>query len=107
MTYNKARMKATNKYMADKYKTLSTKVKNEDYEKYNQAAKNLGMSFRSFMLQAMDEKIARDGIKTIDTEMRFTEWLSKIRVISQDDYDEMSKEERNYLFAEYEAWKGQ
>lgn len=59
--YTDAQAKATKKYL-DKLSSISIRVKEEDKERYDKAAKKAGMSLRAFLLTSMDEKIDRDGL---------------------------------------------
>ena len=55
--YNETSKKATMKYL-DKLKTISFRVKPEEYERYEAAAKEAGYpSMRQFFIAAIEEKI--------------------------------------------------
>ena len=55
--YNEASKKATMKYL-DKLKEIRFRVKPEDYERYEEAAKKAGYdSMRQFFIAAIEEKI--------------------------------------------------
>ena len=47
------------KYILKTYETLSTKVKKGELQKYKDAAEKDGMSFRSWLIEALEEKIKR------------------------------------------------
>ena len=61
-TYTKAQAAATKKYLKNigEYKL---RVSKEDKEKYMDFAKSCGMSLNTFIIQAVEEKIEREGIK--------------------------------------------
>lgn len=58
-TYTEARAKAIKKYLSNigEYKL---RVKREDKERYMGVAKESGMSLNAYIIQAIEEKIARD-----------------------------------------------
>jgi predicted HicB family RNase H-like nuclease len=60
MAYNEAQKRATEKYLKS-LKNLSIRIKPEDYERYTSAAEAAGMSLRAFVLEALEEKIAKQG----------------------------------------------
>ncbi len=60
MSYSESQKKATIKYM-QKLKRVPFDLKPELYDYYKAHADSLGLSFRAFMIQAMDEKIKRDS----------------------------------------------
>lgn len=61
-TYTKAQAAATKKYLKNigEYKL---RVSKEDKDKYMDFAKSCGMSLNAFIIQAVEEKIEREGIK--------------------------------------------
>ena len=60
MAYNDAQKKATEKYLKS-LKNIGIRVKPEDYARYSAAASASGMSLRAFVLEAVEEKIAKQG----------------------------------------------
>lgn len=59
MPYNEKQKKYTMDYL-DKLKEIRFRVKPEEYEKYEEAAKKAGYpSMRQFYLDAIDEKIKK------------------------------------------------
>lgn len=57
--YNESSKKATMKYL-EKLKEIRFRVKPEDYERYEAAAKEAGYpSMRQFFIDAIEEKIER------------------------------------------------
>lgn len=58
--YTDAQARATKEYLK-KLKSISIRVKKEEKEKYEKAAKKTGLSLPAFILKSMDEKIERDG----------------------------------------------
>ncbi len=60
--YTEAQAAATKKYLKNigEYKL---RVSKEDKEKYMKVAKNAGMSLNTYIIQAIDEKIEREGAK--------------------------------------------
>lgn len=61
-TYTEARAKAIKKYLANigEYKL---RVSKEDKERYMGVAKSAGMSLNAYIIQAIEEKIERDGLQ--------------------------------------------
>lgn len=59
--YSKAQAKATKEYLKT-LASISIRVKEEEKEKYSEAAQKAGMSLRAFILKSMDEKIERDSL---------------------------------------------
>ena len=59
-TYTEARAKAVKKYLSHigEYKL---RVSKEDKERYMRIAKSAGMSLNAYIIQALEEKIQRDG----------------------------------------------
>ena len=61
-TYTDAQKRATEKYQKT-LSNISIRISKDDYARYKDAATASGCrSLRDFVLTAMDEKIARDGI---------------------------------------------
>ena len=60
MAYNDAQKKATEKYLKS-LKRLDIRIKPEDHERYSSAAEAAGMSLRAFVLEAVEEKVAKQG----------------------------------------------
>lgn len=60
-TYSEAQAKATKEYLKT-LASISIRVKEEEKEKYADAAQKAGMSLRAFILKSMDEKIERDSL---------------------------------------------
>ena len=58
-TYTGAQARAT-KECLKKLSSISIRLKEEEKEKYEKAAKESGMSLRAFIMKSMDEKIDRD-----------------------------------------------
>lgn len=62
MAYTEARKKATSKYVKKNLDDIKIRVPKGEKEIYHQMAKKLGYSsFNKFVIQAMDEKIAKDS----------------------------------------------
>lgn len=61
-SYTDAQARATKEYLKTLV-SISIRVKKEEKDRYNKAAKKAGMSLRSFLLQSMEEKIAKDGLE--------------------------------------------
>lgn len=55
-----AEKRACAKYQREKLKSITIRVKPEELERYKAAAKKSGMSFRAWMMSAMDDKIGGD-----------------------------------------------
>ncbi len=63
MAYNEISKKATMKYMKEKMKIINLRIKKSDYEQFIQPAiERSGMPVATFIKQAIDEKIKRDGL---------------------------------------------
>ena len=63
MAYNESAMKSTVKYVKDKQQRLEIKYKKDDYEERIQPAiEKSGLATATFIKQAIEEKIARDGL---------------------------------------------
>ena len=61
MSVSPAQQKAVNKYLANTFDDIKLRVPKGKREEYKRIASNLGYeSFNSFMVQALDEKIARE-----------------------------------------------
>lgn len=60
--YTDAQKRATKEYLKT-LKSMSIRVKPEDYKKYVEAAKQSNTSLRAYILEALDEKIIRDTKK--------------------------------------------
>lgn len=60
MSYSESQKKATMKYM-QKLKRIPIDIKPELYNLYKYNADKLGLSLRAFIIQAIEEKIARDS----------------------------------------------
>lgn len=58
--YTEAQARATKKYLANigEYKL---RVSKEDKERYMSVAKSAGMSLNAYIIQAIEEKIQREG----------------------------------------------
>lgn len=54
--YTEAQRRATDKYQK-KLSSISIRIKEEEANRYKQAAKKCNMSLREFVLKSMDEKI--------------------------------------------------
>ena len=52
-----AEKRACAKYQREKLKSISIRVKPEDWERYKGAAKKSGMSFRAWIMAAMEKAI--------------------------------------------------
>lgn len=50
-----AEKRACAKYQREKLKSISIRVKPEDWERYKAAAEKTGMSFRAWIMAAMDK----------------------------------------------------
>lgn len=61
-SYTDAQARATKEYLKTLV-SISIRVKKEEKDRYNKAAKKAGMSLRSFLLQSMEEKIVKDGLE--------------------------------------------
>jgi hypothetical protein len=59
MPYTEAQKIATKKYLRS-LKSLSIRITGSNYERYSSAAEADNMSLRSFVISAIEEKIARD-----------------------------------------------
>lgn len=59
--YTEAQARATKKYLANigEYKL---RVSKEDKERYMSVAKSAGMSLNAYIIQAIEEKIQREGV---------------------------------------------
>ena len=63
MAYNEVAKKATIKYMKEKQQELKIRYKKDDYEQRIQPAiEKSGLPTATFIKQAIDEKIYRDGL---------------------------------------------
>ncbi len=63
MAYDEIAKKATMKYIKDKQQRLEIKYKKDDYESRIQPAiEKSGLPTATFIKQAIDEKIVRDGL---------------------------------------------
>lgn len=63
MAYNESAMKSSIKYVKDHQKQIMIKYKNEDYKQRIQPAiEKSGLPTATFIKQAIDEKIERDGL---------------------------------------------
>jgi predicted HicB family RNase H-like nuclease len=60
MSTSEAQKKATRKYQAS-LKTFTIKLKPEVLERYQEAAKKQGKTFRNFILSAMDKAMADEA----------------------------------------------
>ena len=60
MTYTKAQKKATTKYL-NTLKSISIRVNDDEYNVYKSYVESKGISLRSFILDAMEEKMKRDS----------------------------------------------
>ena len=58
-----ARRKASAKYQQEKVERLTVRIPKGQRDYYQQAAAAFGMSFNSFAVAALDEKIEREGIR--------------------------------------------
>lgn len=64
MAYNESSKKATLKYMREKVKVINIRFKKEDYDKDILPAINkTGLPVATFVKQAIEEKIIRDGLR--------------------------------------------
>jgi len=61
MSVSPAQQKAVNKYLSNTFDDIKLRVPKGKREEYKRIVSDLGYeSFNSFMLQALDEKIARE-----------------------------------------------
>ena len=58
MSYTQAQKKATQKYL-NTLKSLSIRIKDEDYTRYSNAAKKANMSLRAYVIKSIEEKIEK------------------------------------------------
>ena len=66
-TYTESQKRATKKYLKT-LANISIRISKDDYGRYKNAAALSGCkSLRDFILTAMDEKIARDGLQIAST----------------------------------------
>ena len=59
MPYTEAQKIATRNYLRS-LKSLSIRISEEDYRKFSSAAKKANMSLRAYVMQSIEEKIARE-----------------------------------------------
>ncbi len=63
MAYNEVAKRATIKYVKDKQQRIEVKYKNDEYQSRIQPAiEKSGLPVATFIKQAVDEKIERDGL---------------------------------------------
>lgn len=61
--YSEAQKKATMKYMKANYDEIKIRVPKGKKDEYRQFAENAGSMLTPFIIQAIEEKIARDSRK--------------------------------------------
>lgn len=60
MTYNKANMKAVDKYKKNNYKQFNLTMPKGDYEKFLEAVKASGESINGYIKKAIAERMERE-----------------------------------------------
>jgi predicted DNA-binding protein len=61
--YNEVAKRATAKYRKDKQKQMSIEYKNDEFDRVNSLIEKSGMKRATFIKQAIEEKIAKDGLE--------------------------------------------
>jgi hypothetical protein len=61
MSTSASQIKATMKYAKEKLKRVPLDMKKDEYEKFRIYTESKGVSMRSFIIEAMEEKMKRDS----------------------------------------------